>query len=185
MAPPDSRFERYKILMRREENMPKQYIPSTATEPESRNVSINAPNPTPAISSVKADDQENSLRGRLTATNDEYLRPHSPSSDWAAPKVSYAGLDTQERERLARESEAASMKHPSSSKDMPTEPLPESFKTDGQFGEVSPFGVRFCPILALAKFPYKYLPRSAWSSQQAIASKFFDEGKFWQREWSL
>jgi len=185
MAPPESRFERYKILMRGEENMPKQYIPATAAESEPQNVSFNVPDPVPAVSSVRADDQENSLRGGLTATNDEYLRSHSPSSDWAAPKVSSADWDTQEREGLARESEAASMKHPLSAKDMPIEPLPESFKTDERLGEVSPIGFRFCPILALAKFPYKYLPRSAWSSQRAIASKFFDEGKFWQREWNL
>jgi hypothetical protein len=40
----------------------------------------------------------------------------------------------------------------------------------------------FTPILALSKYPYKYCNKS---HMQDIASAFFDQGKFWQREWDL
>ena len=40
----------------------------------------------------------------------------------------------------------------------------------------------FTPIVALSKFPYKYCGRD-WS--QKIATAFFDQGKFWAREWDL
>jgi len=152
--------------MRGEENLPKQY-----------------PVPSPAAKSAVSGE-----RGSITPTNDEYLQSRSfqsSSSSWEAPTVSSADWETQERERLARESKASSMKLSSSSKIKPVEPSLDPLKTDNRLGEVSPLGLRFCPILALAKFPYRYLPKSAWSSQQLIASKFFDEGKFWQREWNL
>jgi hypothetical protein len=40
----------------------------------------------------------------------------------------------------------------------------------------------FVPIQALAKYPYKYCDKA---TSQDIASAFFDEGKFWKREWDL
>lgn len=40
----------------------------------------------------------------------------------------------------------------------------------------------FVPIVALSKFPYKFCDKA---SSQAIASAFFDQGKFWAREWDL
>lgn len=156
-----------------EENLPKQY-----------------PAPSPTIKPAAPSSGE---RGSITPANDEYLRSHSlqhvpsgwESSGWETTTVNPTDWETQERERLARESRASSVKRPASSKIKPGEPSLNSPKTDNRLGEVSPLGCRFCPILALAKFPYRYLIRSAWSSQQLIASKFFDEGKFWQREWNL
>ncbi|CAI6329073.1 unnamed protein product [Periconia digitata] len=40
----------------------------------------------------------------------------------------------------------------------------------------------FAPILALAKYPYKYCSRD---NSQDVASAFFDAGKFWARDWDL
>ncbi|KAF2128734.1 hypothetical protein P153DRAFT_403603 [Dothidotthia symphoricarpi CBS 119687] len=40
----------------------------------------------------------------------------------------------------------------------------------------------FTPIQALAKYPYKFCNKS---HMQPISSAFFDQGKFWEREWDL
>ncbi|KAJ4370007.1 hypothetical protein N0V83_005771 [Neocucurbitaria cava] len=40
----------------------------------------------------------------------------------------------------------------------------------------------FTPISALAKYPYKFCNKD---HMQSIASAFFDQGKFWEREWDL
>jgi hypothetical protein len=40
----------------------------------------------------------------------------------------------------------------------------------------------FTPIVAIAKYPYKFCNKS---HSQEIASAFFDAGKFWNREWDL
>lgn len=40
----------------------------------------------------------------------------------------------------------------------------------------------FAPIHALARYPYKFCNKSC---SQDIASFFFDQGKFWEREWDL
>ena len=40
----------------------------------------------------------------------------------------------------------------------------------------------FSPILPVSKYPYKFVNRR---DSQRIASKFFDAGKFWMREWDL
>ena len=40
----------------------------------------------------------------------------------------------------------------------------------------------FCPIAAVSRFPYKYI-RSG--DADAIANRFFNAGKFWNRCWDL
>jgi len=59
---------------------------------------------------------------------------------------------------------------------------PVSLDHSTRVGEVTIHGEAFCPIQALAKYPYKFVPK-AYS--QAVASAIFDGGKFWQREWDL
>ncbi|KAL1964111.1 hypothetical protein VTN77DRAFT_7529 [Rasamsonia byssochlamydoides] len=40
----------------------------------------------------------------------------------------------------------------------------------------------FCPLLAVSRLPYKYIyDKQSYS----IANRFFDKGKFWQRQWDL
>ncbi|KAL1796080.1 hypothetical protein ACET3X_006304 [Alternaria dauci] len=58
-------------------------------------------------------------------------------------------------------------------------PLPV---TDLQRGDLASPRHHFTPIQALARYPYKYCNKS---HMQDIASAFFDQGKFWQREWDL
>ncbi|OJD13377.1 hypothetical protein AJ78_06166 [Emergomyces pasteurianus Ep9510] len=40
----------------------------------------------------------------------------------------------------------------------------------------------FCPIVAVSRFPYKYVRGSVG---EQIAQRFFSEGKFWERSWDL
>ena len=50
------------------------------------------------------------------------------------------------------------------------------------FGQPAPSGLRFVPILAAAKFPYKYMSRRF---SEDVSNKFFNDGKFWDRKWNL
>ncbi|KAF1830103.1 hypothetical protein BDW02DRAFT_534828 [Decorospora gaudefroyi] len=54
--------------------------------------------------------------------------------------------------------------------------------TDLQRGDLAPAHHHYTPILALAKYPYKYCSKN---HAQDIASAFFDQGKFWKRKWDL
>lgn len=40
----------------------------------------------------------------------------------------------------------------------------------------------FCPAMAIAKLPYKYI---RGEKSQAIGRSYFDQGQFWQRKWDL
>lgn len=53
---------------------------------------------------------------------------------------------------------------------------------DERFGEVASEGMSFCPILAVAKFPYKYISKRF---SDAVSDKFFNKGQFWNRKWDL
>ncbi|KAI8943427.1 hypothetical protein NX059_001437 [Plenodomus lindquistii] len=68
---------------------------------------------------------------------------------------------------------------------MPPTSLPQTTKlpaTDLQRGDLASPRHHFTPIQALAKYPYKFCNRD---SSQDVASAFFDQGKFWAREWEL
>ena len=49
-------------------------------------------------------------------------------------------------------------------------------------GQLSSSKDLFCPIVAVSKFPYKYLPRS---ESERVADRFFNAGRFWSRRWDL
>lgn len=61
----------------------------------------------------------------------------------------------------------------------PAAPLPASNLNCGDLG---PATQHYTPIVALSKYPYKWCNKE---HSQAIASTFFDQGKFWAREWDL
>ncbi|KAF2854938.1 hypothetical protein T440DRAFT_386696 [Plenodomus tracheiphilus IPT5] len=68
---------------------------------------------------------------------------------------------------------------------MPPAALPQTTKlpvTDLQRGHLASPRDHFTPIQALAKYPYKFCNQE---HSQEIASAFFDQGKFWTREWEL
>ncbi|KAH7411613.1 hypothetical protein DE146DRAFT_602960 [Phaeosphaeria sp. MPI-PUGE-AT-0046c] len=70
-------------------------------------------------------------------------------------------------------------KRSSTAPPVPSSPLPT---IDLSRGDLAPARHHFTPILALAKYPYKFCNPS---HSQDIASAFFDAGKFWKREWDL
>lgn len=41
---------------------------------------------------------------------------------------------------------------------------------------------RYCPVLPISRFPYKYIHGE---QSQLVAERFFDQGKFWKRDWDL
>lgn len=45
-----------------------------------------------------------------------------------------------------------------------------------------PLKQQFCPLLAVSRFPYRYIQGEL---SQQVASRFFDQGKFWNRCWDL
>lgn len=53
---------------------------------------------------------------------------------------------------------------------------------DPEIGRLSEIGTALCPINAVSKYPYKFVPQHL---TQKIADEFFDDGKFWYREWDV
>ncbi|KAI9717749.1 MAG: hypothetical protein M1812_004478 [Candelaria pacifica] len=53
---------------------------------------------------------------------------------------------------------------------------------DSQVGRLSSISTTFCPVLAAAKYPYKYVTKN---TQERVAKAFFAGGKFWERKWEL
>jgi hypothetical protein len=65
----------------------------------------------------------------------------------------------------------------------PTPPKPAALSaTDLNRGDFGPATQHYSPIVALSKYPYKWCNKT---HAQDIASAFFDQGKFWAREWDL
>ncbi|KAH6642476.1 hypothetical protein C7974DRAFT_409031 [Boeremia exigua] len=58
-------------------------------------------------------------------------------------------------------------------------PLPATALKRGDLGSATQ---HYSPIVALSKYPYKWCNKL---HSQDIASAFFDQGKFWAREWDL
>ncbi|KAI9371881.1 hypothetical protein BJX61DRAFT_481700 [Aspergillus egyptiacus] len=46
----------------------------------------------------------------------------------------------------------------------------------------SPHDGTFCPLAAISRFPYHHIRGDL---KQRVASKFFDKGQFWERDWDL
>lgn len=58
-------------------------------------------------------------------------------------------------------------------------PLPATNLHRGDLGSATH---HYSPIVALSKYPYKWCNKNL---SQPIASTFFDQAKFWAREWDL
>lgn len=66
-------------------------------------------------------------------------------------------------------------------------PLADVVDQDEQkrsLGDKSPPGIGFVPILALAKYPYKFLSASP-SIVDSVSKGFFAAEKFWGRKWTV
>lgn len=70
-------------------------------------------------------------------------------------------------------------KKPSTDRTVSSAALPASGLSRGDLAAARD---HFTPVLALAKYPYKFCNKS---HSQDIASAFFDAGKFWNRTWDL
>ncbi|KAI9749760.1 MAG: hypothetical protein M4579_006750 [Chaenotheca gracillima] len=52
----------------------------------------------------------------------------------------------------------------------------------GALGQLAAAGRSFCPLKAISKYPYKYVPKRV---QEPVASSFFASGKFWEKGWEV
>lgn len=43
----------------------------------------------------------------------------------------------------------------------------------------------YCPVMAMCRFPFKYIRESQSDLRQRVASKYFDNQQFWKRYWKL
>lgn len=60
------------------------------------------------------------------------------------------------------------------------EPDPEG----RSLGQLAGLGQSFCPILAVSKYPYRYLYPSSTTADE-VSQSFFATGKFWTRKWTM
>ena len=51
-------------------------------------------------------------------------------------------------------------------------------------GQLASSGQSFCPILAVSKYPYRYLYSSS-ATVDLVSQSFFAAGKFWARKWTM
>lgn len=49
-------------------------------------------------------------------------------------------------------------------------------------GELAPSGEKFCPILAVSRYPYRHVGKEL---SEIVAGGFFNAGKFWERTWDM
>lgn len=49
-------------------------------------------------------------------------------------------------------------------------------------GEQAPRDLQFCPLSAVAKFPYKFIKKT---DSEKVSKAYFAEGKFQARGWTL
>ncbi|CBX96780.1 hypothetical protein LEMA_P099110.1 [Plenodomus lingam JN3] len=102
----------------------------------------------------------------------------------AKPAVKPTISDDKPDRRFVWLQDAQSSYNPNSTS-MPPASLPQPTKistTHLHRGDLVSPRYHFTPIQALAKYPYKFCSRD---TSQGIASAFFDQGKFWEREWEL
>lgn len=51
-----------------------------------------------------------------------------------------------------------------------------------QLGELGLNGEKFCPILAVSRYPYRNLGKDL---SEVVADSYFNAGKFWERTWDM
>lgn len=59
---------------------------------------------------------------------------------------------------------------------------PHHYVPDIALGKPAQSQQSFCPIEAVSKYPYKFVPKHL---TEKIAEKFFVDSKFWYREWEV
>ena len=64
----------------------------------------------------------------------------------------------------------------------PTKTTDSTLGSGLQLGELAPSGEKFCPILAVSRFPYRHVGKDL---SEIVASSYFNAGKFWERTWDM
>jgi hypothetical protein len=136
----------------------------------------------PQLAPASDDDESGgvSLEQTQPLSTGSSKQPANDASTNTAPVTAQAPANTDRRFVLVQG--AVSSYNPGTmrtSRPSKASPLPS---IDLNRGDLAAARHRFTPIQALAKYPYKFCDRA---HSQDIASAFFDDGKFWAREWDL
>ncbi|EFQ87279.1 hypothetical protein PTT_17296 [Pyrenophora teres f. teres 0-1] len=139
----------------------------------------------PACPGPKSDsDDDGGVLLEPTASHVPHSKPTAPNKADLTIKAPVENTD----HRFVWVKDAESSFNPNlDSMRLTTAPYPPSGATklpaiDLQRGDLASARNHYTPIQALAKYPYKYCEKT---HMQGIASAFFDQGKFWEREWDL
>lgn len=118
----------------------------------------------------------------ISPSNKQIVSNETDSSIKPAPEPITTDDDSERRFLWLKDAKSSYNPKPLSMP--PTSPpeAPNLPSTTRQRGDLASFRQDFTPIQALAKYPYKFCNKS---NSQDIASAFFDQGKFWDREWDL
>ena len=57
-----------------------------------------------------------------------------------------------------------------------------------QIGDMADVNVSFCPIMAVSKYPYRFMPSGGPANKvlvDLVSHTLFAGGKFWQRQWTV
>lgn len=123
----------------------------------------------PSAKSLPEDPAEESASLERSSTTREYGVSESSDDDYAVrrpPSVSSAKL------RKAR-------------KARPSTDLLDQENQDRMIGDLGPLGAGYCPILAVAKYPYRFMKGSSTMLTEKVASRFFTSAKIWNRKWTM
>lgn len=190
MAPKPSILERYTILMGGEHNLPKQNIPAQPKEDVGLADAADAPDQfVEALTSSMANNTiaiETAQASRLppeTSHSDHQASSSQPRGGEKDCQNSPPPSSAIERDHF--EPHVAPSRGPASIATHPMKYAAPGFsnhQVDGKIGEAAPLGTNFCPILAIAKFPYKYMDKG---HSETVADRFFNAGQFWERNWNL
>lgn len=155
-----NRFELFTRLMGGEDNLP----PKLPTPPQASSDTNNGDATMAGLESkTGAPKNLTDAFGNLHVRD---LDDHLPSTSFSAPSA--PAYDNRHNKHLHEPVKEAD--------------IDEDFTLDPHKGEPSSRGMSFCSFLAFSKFPYKYVEQQFL---QQIATAFFDQNKFFGRDWDV
>jgi len=107
---------------------------------------------------------------RESALHEDYCSGASGSSDWDYAVRRLAPESQKKKKRVRKSRRLADMV--------------DQDEMKRSLGDLSPAGMGFVPLLALAKYPYKFLSATP-TVVDRVSKGFFAAEKFWSRKWTV
>ena len=102
---------------------------------------------------------------------------------WDEPKNAYSSSDDSYAARAP--APVSSSKKSKGKKKESTNTMPDPDPANREIGNPSPIDMTFCPILAVSKFPYKFMSSSSAFVSDEVSRQFFAAEMFWRRKWTM